>query len=150
MPRSADRSSSDQPDDVRRGRQRTDERLRAAGLKATRPRRLVLETVESLGGHRSADDVADALATAGEKLSRQSVYNALDVLAGAGLVHAAEVGKGSARYEAADRPHHHFVCRVCGRVLDVEGPVPRLDVPGATVESASVLLRGVCADCRVR
>lgn len=128
----------------------TDARLRAAGLRATRPRRLVLETVESLGGHRSADDLADALAAAGERLSRQSVYNALDALVGAGLVHAAEVGKGSARFEPADHAHHHFVCRVCGRVLDVDGPAPRIAVPGALVESATVLVRGVCADCRVR
>lgn len=128
----------------------SDERLRAAGLRVTRPRRLVLEAVERLGGHRSADDVADALSAAGERLSRQSVYNALDALVGGGLVVVADVGSGSTRYEPGDRAHHHFVCRSCGTVLDVDGPEPALRVPGAVVESATVLLRGVCRDCRLR
>lgn len=126
----------------------TDERLRAAGLKATRPRRLVLETLERLGGHRSADDVADALAGADERMSRQSIYNVLDDLEGVGLVQAADVGAGSLRFELAGDAHHHFLCRVCHRILDVEGPAPEVEVPGAVVDSASVLLRGVCTDCR--
>lgn len=126
----------------------TADRLRAAGLRATRPRRLVLDAVERLGGHRSADDVLDALRGDGAQLSRQGVYDALDALVGAGLVVAADVGHGSARYEPAATAHHHFVCRVCGAVSDVDGPTPRLAVPGALIESASVLLGGVCAGCR--
>lgn len=125
----------------------TEERLRAAGLRATRPRRLVLEAVERLGGHRSADEVAADVAAAGGTLARQSVYNALETLAGAGLVAVTDVRGGAVRYEPAGEPHHHLVCRVCGRVVDVDGPPVALDVPGAVVESATVVLRGVCAGC---
>ena len=131
----------------------TDERLRGAGVRATRPRRLVLEALEALGGHRSADDVLAAVRAAGGALSRQTVYSSLDRLVVAGLAAEAEVGAGSARFEAvvAAGPHQHFVCRVCGAVLDVEGAAPALvPPPGAVVESSSVLLRGVCADCGAR
>lgn len=125
----------------------TGDRLRAAGLRATRPRRLVLEALERLGGHRRADEVAEAVAAAGGRLARQSVYNALDALARAGLVAATDVPGTAARYEVAGERHHHLVCRVCGRIVDVEGPPVDLAVPGAVVESATVVLRGVCPDC---
>jgi Fe2+ or Zn2+ uptake regulation protein len=126
--------------------------IRAAGLRLTRPRRLVLEMLAELGGHNSADDVACAIATGGEHLSRMSVYNALEALSGVGLVSVVDAGPGAARYEVAGPTHHHFVCRSCGVVLDVD-PVPReprwleLDVPGAHVDAAEVVLRGLCDLC---
>jgi Fe2+ or Zn2+ uptake regulation protein len=126
--------------------------IRDSGLRVTRPRRLVFETLARVGGHRSADDVAGAIAAVGEHLSRMSVYNALEALSGVGLVAAVEVGPGAARYEIAGPAHHHFICRSCGVVLDVD-PAPReprwldLDVPGVSVESAEVVLRGLCNAC---
>lgn len=125
----------------------TEERLRAAGLRPTRPRRLVLEALERLGGHVSADDVAVELAAGGEHLARQSVYNALAALVAAELVSVTELPGHAVLYEPAGEPHHHLVCRVCGRVVDVAGPPVQLEVPGAVVETATVVARGVCPEC---
>lgn len=128
------------------------ERLRAAGVRVTRPRHAVYRALGELGGHRSADEVADHLAHGGERLPRTSVYNSLDVLRDAGLVMVADVGPGRALYEAADAWHHHFVCRRCGSVSDVgcvRGTKPCLDaeLAGAVVDEAQVIFRGVCAVC---
>jgi Fe2+ or Zn2+ uptake regulation protein len=105
-----------------------------------------------LGGHRTADEVADAVAAGGHHVSRMSVYNALDALRSAGLVMVAETGRGPTLHEVAADGHHHFVCRVCGAVIDVpctSGDVPCTDVtvPGAEVDEALVILRGTCPDC---
>lgn len=126
--------------------------LRRAGLRVTRPRLQVLAALERLSGHRTADDVAEAVAAEGHRLSRTSVYNALDALRTAGLVMVAETGSGAVLHEVAGAWHHHFVCRVCRRVVDVPvspgEALPRADLPDATVDEVQVLYRGVCGDCR--
>lgn len=131
---------------------RVSERLRAAGLKATRPRVAVAQTLHDMGGHRTADEVHARLADHGVDLPRTSVYNALGALAGAGVLLRADVGPGAVVYEAADTWHHHFVCRRCGDITDVPcvvGERPCLSPDGdvGVVDEAQVIFRGVCARC---
>jgi Fur family ferric uptake transcriptional regulator len=128
------------------------ERLRQAGLRATQPRLAIYRALESLGGHRSADDVYDHIVSSGEQLSRASVYNALAALSAAGLVLSADAGPGPALYETATVSHHHAVCRLCGQVSDVAcvvGSKPCLS-PGdewGEVDEAQIIFRGVCRAC---
>ena len=129
-----------------------EERLRAAGLRATRPRIAVMGLLEEVGGHRSADDLVALLGARGRPLSRSTVYNVLGNLAGAGLVLTAEVGPGRELFEAAASWHHHFVCTDCGAIVDVpcvRGRRPCLhpDLPGAQVDRADVTFHGRCAAC---
>jgi Fe2+ or Zn2+ uptake regulation protein len=128
-------------------------RLREHGLRATAPRAEVLAALEDLGGHRSADEVRDRLAARGAaELPRSSVYNVLASLAAAGLAMTADAGPGAVLYEAGRQWHHHFVCRSCHRVFDVEclvGARPCL-TPGTDVgqvDEAQVIFRGVCTEC---
>lgn len=128
------------------------ERLREAGLRATRPRLAVYSALESLGGHRSADEVYDHVVSEGEPLSRASVYNALAALTSAGLVLNADAGPGRALYETATAWHHHAVCRLCGEVSDVDcsvGSKPCLSPGGewGQIDEAQIIFRGVCTAC---
>ena len=60
---------------------------------------------------------------------------------------------GQERYDADTSPHAHFICRRCGRVLDVElsaledmdGAVER--ATGGRVAGHSLSFRGECAEC---
>jgi Fur family ferric uptake transcriptional regulator len=127
-------------------------RLREQGLRATAPRLEVLAALEDLGGHRSADEVRDRLAARGRELPRSSVYNVLASLAEASLALTADAGPGPVLYEAGREWHHHFVCRSCHRVFDVEclvGAKPCL-TPGTDVgevDEAQVIFRGICTEC---
>ena len=127
-------------------------RLREHGLRATAPRVEVLAALEDLGGHRSADEVRARLADGGRRLPRSSVYNVLTSLVEAGLALTADAGPGPVLYEAGREWHHHFVCRSCHRVFDVEclvGAKPCL-TPGTDVgevDEAQVIFRGICAAC---
>ena len=129
------------------------DRLRSAGLRATRPRQLVYESLMEAGGHRSVDELVSLLRERGHRVSRMSVYNVVADLQRAGLILCADTGPGRALYEAAETWHHHFVCRVCGSIADipcVRGKKPCLDPPstfGGTVEEAQVVFRGVCEAC---
>jgi Fe2+ or Zn2+ uptake regulation protein len=131
------------------------ERLRAAGLRVTRPRLLALEALRELGGHRSAEELSAFLRRRGTPLPRASVYNSLDALVRAGLVMLADAGPGSSLYEAGAGWHHHFVCSACGKVLDVPcltGETPCLHPDGieGQVEEAQVIFRGLCSDCAAK
>jgi Fe2+ or Zn2+ uptake regulation protein len=49
---------------------------------------------------------------------------------------------GDARYGPADRPHHHAVRVVCGRVAEIPE-----DVMCRLVDAAGLTLTGRCQDC---
>ena len=128
------------------------ERLQQAGLKATRPRLLVLNLLQELGGHRSIDELIQGLKVRGTPLPRASVYNVIAMLVNRGLVMLADAGPGAALYEISLAWHHHFVCLECGTVVDipcVKGEKPCLMpdwVPGI-VEEAQIIFRGRCTQC---
>jgi Fe2+ or Zn2+ uptake regulation protein len=136
-------------------RQECIRRLRHAGLRVTHPRLLVLQFFTETGGHHSVEEVGTALAARGLRLGRASLYNVVHSLAAHGLLTVADLGPGRTLYELAERWHHHFVCRLCGRILDVPclaGTQPCLrprDFPGE-VDEAQVILRGRCAECAAR
>jgi Fe2+ or Zn2+ uptake regulation protein len=130
----------------------TEDRLRDAGLRVTRARIAVLEALERLGDHPTADEIHASIIGTGNRVSRATVFNAVDDLTAASLVMRADAGPGAARYEAAAAAHHHFICNRCGKVLDVAvaGPTtvatPLPGVPGR-VDDTQIIYRGVCSSC---
>lgn len=125
-----------------------DDLLRAAGLRATRPRRLVAHALAELGGHCAADEVLDFLHAAGTPLPRASVYNGLDALVEAGIARPTFHGPGRALYEIADEDHDHFVCIACDEILDVPRRKPTPGPPDPlVVHETAVLHRGLCPAC---
>jgi len=133
------------------------ERLRALGLRATRPRTLVYAVLREVGGHRSVDEVLELLEERGHSIPRMSIYNVMADLTEASLVMSADAGPGRALYEASDVWHHHFVCRGCGRIEDVpclKGRKPCMlppkSPPGSTIDETQVIFRGHCARCAAK
>ena len=135
------------------GQPALDDRLRQAGLRATRPRLAVHRALDSLGGHRSADEIYERVLANGDTLSRASVYNSLAALADAGLVLHADAGPGRALFETTTVWHHHAVCRICGQVSDVAcvtGSKPCLATGDdwGQIDEAQIIFRGVCSACQ--
>jgi Fur family ferric uptake transcriptional regulator len=83
-----------------------------------------------------------------------TVYRTVGALVEEGFLAAVEIGGESPRYEVAGRGHHHhFCCRRCQRVFEVEGCVPeveRLAPEGFRIESHEILLFGLCSGCAPR
>ncbi|GJJ19955.1 Fur family transcriptional regulator [Mycolicibacterium mageritense] len=129
-------------------------RLRAVGLRVTAPRVAVLEALAA-EPHSTADDVAGRVRQTLGSVSTQAVYDVLRACVNAGLVRRIEPAGSSARYETrATDNHHHLVCRVCGRVADVDcavGHAPCLEpseLAGFAVDEAEVVFWGVCPECQ--
>lgn len=124
--------------------------LREHGLRVTPQRRAIWGVLAAAeNAHLSADEVFERARGELPELSRATVYNALGDLVAAGLLGLVD-GPGPQRYDANVVPHHHFRCRRCRRLFDVE-PAGieglRLDERGFAVERAEVLLEGLCPSC---
>ena len=128
--------------------------LRQRGIQVTAQRLAVLRAVAGQP-HITADGVAEVVRAEIGAISLQSVYDALGLLVGEGLIRRIQPAGSPARFE--DRVgdnHHHLICRVCGRVVDVDcavGSAPCLtaaDDTGYEIDEAEVAYWGRCPDCR--
>ena len=96
------------------------ELLRQRGIQVTAQRLAVFRAV-TRHPHITADGVAETVRSEIGAISLQSVYDALGVLVGEGLIRRIQPAGSPALFE--DRVgdnHHHLICRVCGQVVDVE------------------------------
>jgi Fur family transcriptional regulator, stress-responsive regulator len=128
--------------------------LRQRGIQVTAQRLTVLRAVAGQP-HITADGVAEAVRAEIGAISLQSVYDALGLLVAEGLIRRIQPAGSPARYE--DRVgdnHHHLICRVCGRVVDVDcavGAAPCLTAAngrGYEIDEAEVAYWGRCPDCQ--
>ena len=126
--------------------------LRERGIQVTAQRLAVLRAVSGQP-HITADGVAEVVRAEIGAISLQSVYDALGVLVAAGLLRRIQPAGSPARFE--DRVgdnHHHLICRVCGRLVDVDcavGAAPCLtaaDDQGYEIDEAEVAYWGRCPD----
>ena len=127
--------------------------LRQRGIQVTAQRLAVLRAVAGQP-HITADAVAEVVRAEIGAISLQSVYDALGVLVAEGLIRRIQPAGSPARFE--DRVgdnHHHLICRICGRVVDVDcavGSAPCLtaaDDMGYEIDEAEVAYWGRCPDC---
>jgi len=130
--------------------------LRQHGLHVTAQRLAVLHAVSGQP-HITADGVAESASAEIGSISRQAVYDALGVLVDKGLIRRIEPMGSPARYETrVGDNHHHLICRVCGRVVDVTcavGAAPCLtpaEDMDYEIDEAEVVYWGRCPECRGR
>lgn len=127
--------------------------LRQHNIQVTAQRLAVLRAVSSQA-HVTAEGVAETVRSEIGAISLQSVYDALALLVTEGLIRRIQPSGSAARFE--DRVgdnHHHLICRLCGRVVDVAcavGLAPCLtaaDDMGYEIDEAEVAYWGRCPDC---
>jgi Fur family transcriptional regulator, stress-responsive regulator len=129
------------------------ELLRQRGLRVTAQRLAVLGAVSG-APHVSADAVVETVRGEIGSISVQAVYDALAALTDRGLLRRIQPAGSPARYETrVGDNHHHLICRVCDRMVDVDcavGDPPCLTAAedfGYEIEEAEVVYWGRCPDC---
>jgi len=131
---------------------RVEAMVEASGLKMTPQRRSIVDYLQAATNHPTAEEVLTAVNERFPLTTRATVYNTLNWLKQAGLIREVFEG-GVTRFDPNTSDHHHFICRVCGRVEDVDGDLlGGLDFSkaagGKEIEQMEVTLRGVCMACR--
>ena len=117
-------------------------------------RRLVLEAVNRLQNHATAEEIYDEIVREHPHISRGTVYRNLKQLSEAGEIRKLEVPGGADRYDHRTFSHYHVRCVKCGRVFDVEMDyIEHLeqsirDDHGFIINGHDIMFRGICPECR--
>lgn len=91
--------------------------------RSTRQKRALATVIDDAQEFRSAQELHEALRARGEHVGLTTVYNQLRVLADSGLVDTLRSPDGETLYRRCDTNahHHHLLCRMCGRTVEVAG-----------------------------
>ncbi len=134
------------------------ERLKQKGITLTPQRLAIVEFLIHKKDHPTVDDIFNAIKGTYPTMSKATVYSTLKLLEGLGEIQELSIRKrGKACFDAHPGPHHHFLCRECGRLLDVEFSCPEdcpilvaTEIDGNRVEEVQAYLYGFCSDCASR
>ena len=83
-------------------------------------RSLVLETVQELRCHATADEIFNMIVKKHPNISRGTVYRNLNLLSDIGEIRKMGITSGADRFDHQCHEHYHARCVKCGRVFDVE------------------------------
>lgn len=93
--------------------------LRDAGLRITKPRRIILEILHSTPGHPDAAAIFEQAAARDSRISLATVYRTMRVLEDSGAIQRHAFGHGPARFEQAQSDHHdHLIDIETGDVIE--------------------------------
>jgi Fur family ferric uptake transcriptional regulator len=89
------------------------------GLKMTGQRRLIARVLSEAEDHPDVEDVYRRALAHDSKVSIATVYRTVRLLEENGILEKRDFGGGRARYDLADRGHHHHLIDVdSGRVIE--------------------------------
>ncbi|MDD2200480.1 MAG: Fur family transcriptional regulator [Bacteroidales bacterium] len=127
----------------------------AAGMRMTKTRLAIYRALNTRDDHPTVQSLHEAIGKQYPRVSKFTVYRAMNAMEAAGLVRRIAVWKGCVRYDGELTAHAHFLCETCGRVMDVAGhDLARIaetlfELPGA-VTKADLLLFGQGDECAAR
>ena len=125
--------------------------------KTSKKRIAIMNALTAVTSHPTAEMLYASLKPLYPELSLGTVSRNLAVLAEEGLVVSVAHVDGQERYDANTSPHAHFVCRCCRRVIDLAlpdmaeglyGEIERRS--GCQAESCSLIVGGLCGECRAQ
>jgi Fur family ferric uptake transcriptional regulator len=117
----------------------------------TRQRAAIRDAIALANRPLLPQEVLEAAQGQAPGLGIATVYRNLKALVEDGDIRLVNLPGENPRYELADRSHHHhFQCRQCQRVFDIDacpGDMTSMAPPGFTVEDHELTLYGLCKDC---
>ena len=125
-----------------------------AGVKFSRQRQAIMDYLCSTKEHPTAETVYANVRVHYPRVSLGTVYRNLNLLAEEGEILRLTCGDGSDRFDGNPKPHYHFLCTGCGRVLDLTmEPLSHINILAAaefdgTIEGHTVLFHGKCSNCK--
>ncbi|MDB5099576.1 MAG: fur [Cyanobacteria bacterium RYN_339] len=139
--------------------------LRDRGFRQTKPRRMVLETLDVAEVPLSPYEIADRIKEGGNKGDVVSVYRILQALEDNNLVHRVLANgkyrkchlapEDECKRHQTQHCHHNLVCRACGKVEEFHCPgmdlVEQLLAAQSSfqIERHALEFNGLCPTCKV-
>lgn len=121
--------------------------------KFSRQREAIREYLMNTKEHPTADTVYMNIREVYPNISLGTVYRNLNLLAEKGEIIKINCQDGCERYDGNIKPHYHFLCNGCGKVMDLEmesidhiNKIAGVDFDGK-VEGHVTFFYGKCPDC---
>ncbi len=136
--------------------QETKLRIQTQGKRMTEQRRLILETLKSVQGHPTAEELHQLVRRRAPGLHLSTVYRTMRWLEEEGMVNSLwiEEDRRQERFDTSfTTDHHHFVCTSCKQVVEFDSQeLARIQAQyeqeqGVKVENASLVFYGLCRHC---
>ncbi|HLC29595.1 MAG TPA: Fur family transcriptional regulator [Dehalococcoidia bacterium] len=128
--------------------------LRERGYRVTLQREIILQALETLSGHVTADAIYGQIRERYPQVNISTVYRTLELIEVAGLASHTHFDDGVAKWHLdQERSHQHLACRHCGREFeldqDVVEPLAReLQARyGFQADLPHFAIVGMCRDC---
>ncbi|MDT8718125.1 transcriptional repressor [Clostridium sp. 19966] len=132
--------------------------LKEKGYKLTPQRRAIVDMiVSSEGKHLTAEEIYDLVKVECPEIGLATVYRTIVLLEEMGVISRLDLGDNCSRYELVheeeNHQHHHLICTVCNKVIEVEGDL--LESLEENIEEKykfkiknhSVKFYGICSEC---
>lgn len=120
----------------------------------TSQKRAIRQALRTADRPLSPGEILEAAQSVVPGLGVATVYRTVKSLRDEGVLQQVDLPGDAPRYEWFDKAHHHhFHCRSCQRVYEVDacpGDLRHLAPAGFALESHEVILYGRCASCAVR
>lgn len=122
----------------------------------TRQREIILEVIRSANGPLSIHQILTRSRQRMPRLGLATVYRTVNLLREEDRIELVTLPGEEPRFEPAHRGHHHhFRCRVCNDVFELEAcpvhlPVGMVLAGGFVVQDHHLTLYGVCPDCATK
>jgi Fur family iron response transcriptional regulator len=125
---------------------RCQERLADCGIRPTPQRVRIASLLLCAPQHLSAEQILATLRSTGERVSKATVYNTLNLFASHGLIRLLSVDGSRAWFDSNVDAHYHFHDTSSGALIDV--PVPEVEFsrlppapPGTEIEGIDLVIR---------
>ncbi|MGH7860517.1 MAG: Fur family transcriptional regulator [Candidatus Binatia bacterium] len=131
--------------------------LKERGLKATSQRDDIARVFFASERHISVEELYAEVKKVNPRVGYATVYRTLRLLKECGLAAERHFNDGEARYERAEsekRPHDHFICERCNRIVEFSSPENDALHQGIASRLGFVITRhrlelyGICRECR--
>ena len=120
-----------------------------------RKRDAILQYLQSVTDHPSAEKVFTQLKPRIPDLSMGTVYRNLNLFKQQGLAVSVATVKGVERFDGNTDPHVHFICQDCDAVIDlmdIEIPETLKGIAeascGGSVSECMLCFSGLCQECK--
>jgi len=136
----------------------TQNRIQAQGGRMTAQRRLIVKALQEMDSHPTAEELHAVVAAKDPTLHISTVYRTLRWLEQEQLIKTHYFGdERQERFDPSPpQEHYHFICSSCKNIIEFDSLLVNAIKAqfelhsGARVESGSVVLYGICAECRKR
>ena len=119
-------------------------------IKVTHQRLEIMKYLDENRIHPNADRIYSVLKARNPSLSKTTVYNSLDILHKHNIIQVLTISETELRYDFKEGMHHHFLCKKCGNIIDIDVECPYLEgiLKGAhKIEEVHGYFKGICSDC---